>query len=69
MVVSYEVHMLKPEPGIYEYILKKYSLVPEECLFYDDRQENVDAAIRMGIQSVQVTSEEMLVKELENSSC
>ena len=45
--------------------LIKYSLVPEECLFFDDRQENVDAAIRMGIQSVQVTSEEMLVKELE----
>ncbi len=65
MVVSYEVHMLKPEPGIYEHILKKYSLVPEECLFFDDRQENVDAAIKMGIQSVQVTSEEMLVKELE----
>ena len=65
MVVSYEVHMLKPEPGIYEHILKKYSLVPEECLFFDDRQENIDAAIKMGIQSVQVTSEETLVKELE----
>ena len=65
MVVSYEVHMLKPEPGIYEHILKKYSLVPEDCLFFDDRQENVDAAIKMGIQSVQVTSEETLVKELE----
>ncbi len=64
MVVSYEVHMMKPEPGIYEYLLKKYSLVPEECIFFDDRQENVEAARKMGIQSVQVTSEEMLVKEL-----
>ena len=66
MVVSYEVHMLKPEPGIYEHILKKYSLVPEECIFFDDTRENVDAAIKMGIQSVQVLSEEMLVKELDD---
>ncbi|MCR4655164.1 MAG: HAD family phosphatase [Lachnospiraceae bacterium] len=65
MVISYEVHMLKPESGIYEHLLKKYSLVPEECLFFDDRLENVEAAEKMGIHSVQVTSEDMLIRELE----
>lgn len=31
IVISGEVQMAKPEPGIYTYLLTKYALRPEEC--------------------------------------
>ena len=53
IVVSCDLLMLKPDHVIYEYLLKKYDLVPEECLFIDDRAENVQGAIGCGMNAVQ----------------
>ncbi len=64
-VVSYEVHKMKPEPEIYRILLERYGLKPEECLFFDDLKENVCAAKDAGIEAVQVTSEDMLIAELD----
>ena len=50
VVVSSDVKMIKPNPAIYEYILKTYNLIPEECLFIDDVEANVKAAKAAGIQ-------------------
>ena len=50
VVVSSDVKMIKPNPAIYEYILKTYHLNPKECLFIDDVQANVKAAKEAGIQ-------------------
>ena len=49
VVVSSDVKMIKPNPGIYQYILETYSLNPSESLFIDDVQENIDAAKAAGI--------------------
>jgi putative hydrolase of the HAD superfamily len=49
---SYEVHLAKPDRKFFELLCEKYSLVPGECLFVDDRQENVEAAIACGMQAV-----------------
>ena len=38
--------------AIYERICQKYNLKPEECLFADDRIENVEAAQRFGMQVI-----------------
>lgn len=64
-VVSYEYHKIKPDPEIYQIILEKYDLDPKECIFFDDLKDNVEAAIEMGIDAVQVTSEDMLIAELD----
>lgn len=50
IVVSSDVKMIKPNPAIYEYILKKYDLKAEECLFIDDVKANVEAAEAVGIK-------------------
>ena len=42
-------HLLKPSLEIYERFLQEFSLNPQECLFFDDLQENVDGAIACGI--------------------
>ena len=64
-IVSYEVGAIKPEPEIYEKILDKYGLAASECLFFDDMEENVEAARSLGIESYLVTSEEDLLNKLD----
>lgn len=51
-VVSSHVKLAKPEPAIYQLLLSKYSLKPEECVFIDDRKDNVDAAISLGMSGI-----------------
>ena len=46
---SFEVKQIKPEPEIYHSLLERFHLRAEECVFLDDRQNNVDGAIACGI--------------------
>lgn len=64
-VISYEVQMVKPEQGIYEALLAKYHLKAEECVFLDDRAENVEAAECLGLHGIVFEAYEQAVKELE----
>lgn len=66
-VISYQIHQIKPNPAIYQYLMQKYQLKPEDCLFFDDRPENTEAARKLGMQAVTVEdgSEELLLRELE----
>lgn len=66
-VISYQIHEIKPNPAIYQHLLQKYQLKPEECLFFDDRPENTEAARKLGMAAVTVEggSEELLLQELE----
>ena len=48
-VISCEEHVVKPEPRIYQILKERYGLQGEECLFIDDRRENIEAAEREGI--------------------
>ena len=52
VVVSSDVHMIKPDIKIYEYMLHKYRLNAVECLFIDDRSTNVEGAINAGMNGV-----------------
>ncbi len=52
IVVSSEVKLIKPNPQIYQYICRTYNLIPQECLFIDDREENVEGALSMGMKGI-----------------
>ena len=52
IVVSSHVKLAKPEPAIFELLISKYNLKPEECVFIDDRKDNVDTAIRLGMSGI-----------------
>lgn len=45
-------HLLKPNIQVYTALLKKYSLTPENCIFIDDQEVNVQAAQAVGIPSI-----------------
>lgn len=52
IVVSSFVKLAKPEPAIYQQLLTRYDLKPEECVFIDDRKDNVNAAISLGMSGI-----------------
>jgi len=64
-VVSYEIHKIKPEPEIYQYLLDKYKLQPEESVFFDDRPENTQTAEGLGMKTYTITSKEYLLHVLD----
>lgn len=53
-VLSYQIHMVKPYRGIYEELLKKYSLIPNETLFIDDNVRNIKTALSLKIKGIRV---------------
>lgn len=55
-IVSGVVKMIKPEAEIYEELLKQYHLKASECVFIDDREENVEGAKAVGMQGIVLTS-------------
>ncbi len=57
VMVSSNVHLIKPDVRIYEYFLEKYQLNPEECLFLDDREDNVEGARKAGMQAMVFTED------------
>ena len=48
-IVSYDVMCNKPDKKIYLALLDKYHLQPSQCLFIDDKEENVQAAKQLGM--------------------
>jgi 2-haloacid dehalogenase len=51
IVVSGEEKLLKPDPAIYFLALDRFGLRPNEALFIDDRQINVEGAIAVGMHA------------------
>ncbi len=49
-VFSFENHSLKPHVGIYNELINKYNLNPEESMFIDDVEENMKTANKLGIK-------------------
>ena len=57
LFLSFKLGMLKPNDDIYQYVINKLNTKPENIYFFDDNKENVDGAIRNGINAYQVTGE------------
>ena len=46
---SWQTGYLKPNPKAYEKILEDHNLKPEECIYFDDSEENIKIAQSLGI--------------------
>lgn len=64
-VISYEIHRVKPEPEIYEELLRRYGLAAEECVFLDDLPRNLAGAERFGIHTILFTGYENALAKLK----
>jgi len=65
VVISGEVGMRKPEPGIFELALKRIGLPAEECVFIDDMAHNIVAAEQAGLVGIVHRTFDETAAELE----
>jgi epoxide hydrolase-like predicted phosphatase len=49
---SFHLKLYKPDPAIFEFVLKDSGLKPEETLFVDDYSSNIEAAKKLGLQTI-----------------
>jgi len=66
IVCSSQIHMIKPNPEIFAYTLKELKVLPQEALFIDDREVNVQGARAAGLQALLYKDVETLRQELTN---
>jgi putative hydrolase of the HAD superfamily len=64
LVLSYEVHAMKPQAEIFQAALERAGCRPEECFYTDDIAAYIEGAKRMGIDGVQFQSCAQLQAEL-----
>ena len=58
---SFEIGMRKPDPEVFNYLLKKHDLSAKRTLFIDDNKESTDIALSLGFQvwNLQVGKEDV----------
>ncbi len=64
VTLSYRVGAMKPAEAIYREALRGIGLGPRECVFIDDREENVEGARRMNIHAIHYTGHDALLSSL-----
>jgi 2-haloacid dehalogenase len=64
IVISGEVGMAKPDPGIYGILLELVNDSAENCLFIDDSKANIDVAKALGFMTIHFESAKQLKREL-----
>jgi len=62
--LSYELKLLKPDPAIYIEAARRAGSPLAECIFIDDMEENVKAAVGAGLQGIHYRPETDLEAEL-----
>jgi epoxide hydrolase-like predicted phosphatase len=66
-IISAEVKFSKPDIRIYEILLRKYSLIAEECLYIDDLEVNIKAAETTGMKCLLTFGSQEISKEIEDA--
>jgi 2-haloacid dehalogenase len=65
IVISGDVGLIKPDPLIFDFFLKRVRRDAKSCLFIDDSQANIDAARDLGFQTILFESPGQLEAELD----
>jgi putative hydrolase of the HAD superfamily len=64
-ILSCELRLIKPDAAIFRHTVERLGVRPQEALFVDDREANVEAAREVGLHAIQFKSVEQLRVELE----
>lgn len=65
IAVSGELKMIKPNPEIFEYMIKKHNLIPKNTIFIDDNEANIETSKKLGFISIHYKGSEQLKKDLK----
>jgi 2-haloacid dehalogenase len=64
LLVSGEEKLKKPDPAIFHRLYEKFSLRPEDCVFIDDRDDNIESARSTGMTGIVFTDSPDLRRQL-----
>ena len=65
VIISAEVKMSKPDPAIYQAMIKLLGVRPQQAIFVDDLQENIDAANELGIHGIRFTDTQQAIADVK----
>jgi len=65
-LVSYMIKEIKPDPAIFEELMRRFDLKKEECIFIDDSPKNVEGSEAVGIRGVLFNDYEDACRQLES---
>lgn len=63
-ILSYQDKVIKPMPEIYQLLIDRYQLTPEECVFMDDTPRNLEGAEKFGIHTIHFQNQAQAIEEL-----
>lgn len=67
IIISSDIHMIKPNHDFYEYILNKYNIKADELLFIDDSIININSANNIGINTIKVNKDSNIINEIKKN--
>ena len=59
--MSWQVHLLKPEPEMYRKLIQDFQITPEKAVFIDDYMDNVAEARAQGLNAIHFTGRKSAV--------
>lgn len=66
IVTSFAEGVCKPDPQIFETVIRRYDLVPSESILLDDSEANCEEARRLGMQALRIQGNETLLTAAES---
>ncbi len=64
LYLSFQIGVAKPNPAVYQYVIRDLSADPSSLLFVDDLAENVAAAMKCGMEGIVFKDTASLYSEL-----
>jgi HAD superfamily hydrolase (TIGR01549 family) len=63
-VISEDIHFMKPSKEFYEVLAEKLGEKPEDILFVDDKEENIEGAKRFGLKTLLYDGQKLLSESI-----
>ena len=65
---SCDLGLKKPEKEIYNLMLDRLNLKPEQCIFIDDRELHIDSAKKLGFKTILFKDSQQLLSDLNKNN-
>lgn len=65
-IYSFTERLVKPDPAFFNLLLDRYGLKASECVFFDDTEKNVKAAIECGLNAFVFTDLDKADEDLKS---
>ena len=63
-ILSYRDKVIKPDKEIYTLLMERYDLIPQECVFLDDLEVNLNTAKELGMHTILFQTKELALDEM-----